>query len=519
MASLLRRVRSWLARQIAPTPSPSKSRPRGQLRMRGSYDAADGTVENDDRWPSADSLSSNAALDPATRQALRERSRNECQNNSYAAGLVEGIATDLVGTGPRLQLTIPGVSREVCQQIEAGWANWCHAADLADDLRILHQTRLRDGEAFALIIDNPALVATGTTPVTLDLKLYESEQVSDPWDFGLDPLYVDGILSDANGNRLSYTFLKYHPGGTFAWGAYLTEKFEARDVLHWYKPDRPGQVRGVPMLAPGLPLFAQLRRYTLATLTAAEVAATLAGVMKTNAPADAGAEVEVTALQDIDLVRGALLTLPNEWDAVQFKPEQPVSTYSDFKGQILNEIGRGCGVPFNVVSGNSSGYNYSSGRLDHILYQKAVLAERARLERRILDPLFVQFIFEFIRCSGLRAVLPALTMWRWKFHWDGFGTLDPQKDAQTDQIELSIGTTTLAEIHARKGQDWETAMRQRAAELSLAQSLETDLGLPPGSLSGLEAAPAAPAAAQPEATDDGSAPTDETADAGEPAAA
>ena len=37
--------------------------------------------------------------------------------------------------------------------------------------------------------------------------------------------------------------------------------------------DRPGQARGIPDITPALPLFAQLRRFTLAVLAAAETAA------------------------------------------------------------------------------------------------------------------------------------------------------------------------------------------------------------------------------------------------------
>jgi capsid protein len=62
----------------------------------------------------------------------------------------------------------------------------------------------------------------------------------------------------------------------------------ARLVLHWFTPDRFGQLRGIPEITPALPLFAQLRRYTLATLTAAEIAAMLAGVMQTNLPPGRG---------------------------------------------------------------------------------------------------------------------------------------------------------------------------------------------------------------------------------------
>lgn len=499
---VLAQIRSWLARQIAPAPKkapPPKKRLRGHAgrpKIRGTYDAAEDTIENAERWPGADSMSANAANDKGTRQTLRDRSRNECENNSYAGGMVDGIASDVVGTGPRPQLTIPGVSRDVCRILEAAWGNWSRAADIPEDLRILHKARLSAGEGFGVMINNPTLLDTGLTSVALDLKLYEAEQVSDPFDFGVDPLYADGVRLDQHGNPVEYTFLKNHPGGVSAWFSFETVKIAAGDVLHWFKPDRPGQARGIPALTPGLPLFAQLRRYTLATLTAAEFAAVIAGVMKTTSPADDGAEVEVTALQDIDLVRGALLTLPHEWDAEQFKPEHPTTTYGEFKNQVLGEIGRGLNAPFNVIAGNSSGYNYSSGRLDHLLYQKATKVERSRLENRILNRLFVAWVREAMLAGVVKGLLPKVETWSWTWHWDGFDSIDPLKDAQADQIDLALGKTNLAELHARKGQDWEEAMRQRASELALAIKLEKELGLPVGSLSGL---PTVPSLADPNA--------------------
>ena len=51
--------------------------------------------------------------------------------------------------------------------------------------------------------------------------------------------------------------------------------------------------RGLPDILPALPLFAQLRRYTLAVIAAAESAANIAVLMKTNAPAG-GEAAEVT---------------------------------------------------------------------------------------------------------------------------------------------------------------------------------------------------------------------------------
>ncbi len=61
-------------------------------------------------------------------------------------------------------------------------------------------------------------------------------------------------------------------------------------MIHYFRADRPGQSRGIPEITPALPLFAQLRRYTLAVLAAAETAADFAAVLYTDAPANGEAD-------------------------------------------------------------------------------------------------------------------------------------------------------------------------------------------------------------------------------------
>ena len=63
-----------------------------------------------------------------------------------------------------------------------------------------------------------------------------------------------------------------------------------------------------------------------------------------------------------------------------------------FKKEILNEIARCLGMPYNISAGNSSGYNYASGRLDHQTYFKAVregTADLGFVEGHIEDPRIV----------------------------------------------------------------------------------------------------------------------------------
>jgi capsid protein len=60
------------------------------------------------------------------------------------------------------------------------------------------------------------------------------------------------------------------------------DRLPADSVIHWFRTDRPGQRQGLPDILPALPLFAQLRRYTLAVIAGAESAANIAVLMKTN---------------------------------------------------------------------------------------------------------------------------------------------------------------------------------------------------------------------------------------------
>lgn len=442
--------RSWLGQRIA-----------------AKYDAAQSTKENQKHWANADRLSANAAHSPAVRAALRSRSRYECQNNSYLAGLVSTMANDLVGTGPRLQLRIPNNS-DAATLITKRFAKWAKSIGFADKLRVMHESRIRDGECFGAFSSNPQLVG-----VQLDLRPVEADQVTSAGPI-LNPLEVDGIVHDQFGNVISYTMMNHHPGSNIAmpW-EFMT--VPAPRVVHWFRPSRPGQARGVPELTAALPLCAQLRRYTLATLTSAETAAMLAGIMKTNLPPGDGQPVSIAAMDEIELVRGALLTLPAGWDTAQFKAEQPTGTFREFKNEILNEMARCVSVPFNVMAGNSSGYNYSSGRLDHLVYYRVVWIERGRMEQRVLDRLFSAWLYEAMLIPGyLPANLPPFVDWETTWQWDGVESIDPQKDAQATQLEMSLGLTTLAEEAAARGRDWREVLNQLAIEQAEAKRLGVD---------------------------------------------
>jgi len=450
--------------------------------VRASYDVAQWGTDNDEHWAWADSLNANAANDPSTRQVLRDRSRYECANNGYAGGLVKKIGTDLIGTCPRLQLTIPNADRKVARRIEKKFAKWARKVSLGRKLRLLDNAAVRDGEGFAILVRNPRLPRDG---VQIDLRLYETDQVATPFislAWG-DPLAFDGGRLDAHGNVVEWHFLKTHPGSDIWTSNFLeADTIDADNVIHWFSPTRAGQIRGVPEMLSSLTLYAFLRRYTLATVVAAETAAKLAGVLKTNTSAPEGAGPEVATMEDVPLVRGSLLTLPEGWDATQFKPEQPVTGYGDFKDQLLTEAGQAVSAPQNIATGSSASYNYSSAKADFGLYYRGIDVRRSDIVEPALDQIFAAWLDEAAVIPGLIPEgLPLRSEWTWSWYFDGFSSLDPQKEATAQKTRLEVGTTNLMELCAEEGKDWEEVLEQRQRELDRQQELRRPVAATPAS--------------------------------------
>jgi lambda family phage portal protein len=443
-------------------PRPVVRRALALRRLRAGYDSAETTQNNRRHWARADTLSADAAANPEVRRTLRSRARYEVANNSYARGIVLTLANDTVGTGPRLQM-LTGDGR-LNRQVESEFQMWAAAVGFARKLRTMRMARAQDGEAFAILAFNPRVDHS----VELDLQLIEADQVASPWARATDEKEVDGILLDDWGNPVSYRVMKSHPGGA---PARLRDEFTtvpAAGMVHVYRQDRPGQHRGIPEITPALPLFAQLRRFTLAVLAAAESAADFAGILYTDAPANGEAQ-DVEPMDLVELERNMLLTMPGGWKMSQLEPMQPATTYAEFKREILNEIARCLNMPFNIAAGNSSGYNYASGRLDHQTYYKSIRVDQAFMAELVLDRVLGVWLREFgviTRNADLFGLLPPH-----QWFWDGTEHVDPLKEARAQDARLKNHSTTLAHEYARQGRDWEVELRQRAKEARLMREL------------------------------------------------
>lgn len=447
-------VRGWLQEQI-----------------RASYDTISRTPENTRHWQWIDNLSADATLSYDVRKTLREQARYEIgQNNSYGLGMVQTLVGDTIGTGPRLQMQFEDA--KLNKQVEQVFQYWTRAINLREKLATLRTAKLIDGEAVGRLSTN---LYSGD-PVSVDILPIECDQLTAPNNKLDSATYVDGVHIDRFGYPYAYDILTEHPGNNYSWAQQRPNSFNTynyQQVIHYFRKDRPGQHRGVCELAPSLPLYALLRRFTLATVTAAETAASTSQVIESDAPLPESLEEEyaVTAfgkfLDAVPINRNSATILPNQWKMRQFAAEHPTTTYRMFKQELINEIARVICMPRNVATGDSADYNYASGRLDHLMYQRSIRIEQAVIELEILDRLFAEWLVE----AALMDVIPKrlanyVMLYESEYgrrglasriphawYWDGFEDADKEMSANAQKTKIMNGTTHRAAEYAALGMD------------------------------------------------------------------
>lgn len=478
---MLAKLRSAIHRMTSPAyvestasgmgpPALSELRQTVRSGIRASFDSVARTQENARHWAWTDNLSADASLNPDVRKSIRSMARYEInQNNSYGVGIAQTLANDTVGTGPKLQMQFDDDALNT--EIEAQFSYWSSAINLRDKLRTLRLAKMIDGEAIIRSVTN---VHNGE-PVSLDYQLIECDQLTTPNMLTvLNPTYVDGVHLDRFGNPYAYDVLKNHPGSAY-WTNIMWEynTYTSSQIIHIFRQDRPGQHRGVSEFAAALPLFAFLRRFTLATVSAAETAASVSQVIETDAPIPEELEAAYAAttfekfMESIPIDRNSATVLPNQWKLRQFSAEHPTTTYRMFKQELINEIARVINMPRNIAAADSSDYNYASGRLDHMTYQKAVMIEQSVLGTQVLDKLFSEWLIEAAIVGSLpTAVAIRVLEDNDKFgrnglvrriphawFWDGFKDADQTKEADAQRVKLASGTTHRAAEYASQGLD------------------------------------------------------------------
>lgn len=398
-------------------PSPDIVRIRKDILrfLKAKYDAAQTTSQNEQHWAPSDLLSPDAANNKQVRARLRSRSRYEVSNNGYLKGIILSLCTDMVGSGPTLQITDSRFTKEQQEIIEILWRKRAKKVKLRQKLWQLRHAKAQDGEAIGLFFFERRRAFRDRTRI--NFRVIESDLVTNyeypAFSSGRFDNEYDGVRFDEeSGEAIEYHILNQHPGENLIFQPQPLKGtwYPAEQVIHWVRKDRPW-VRGIPETTPTLPLWALLRRYTLAVVQNAEIAADFTVLLKSMQPAATtpfplngdGEPIEDNPddwFSSFPVDRGLMTVLPSMYDLQQLDPKQPVTAYDAFVNALVQEAARPLLVPRNLAIGNSGDYNMASGTLDRQMYKANIANERYHCEEEVLDKDLENWWFEAIRIPG-----------------------------------------------------------------------------------------------------------------------
>ena len=444
--------------------------------LNATYDATQTTPKNEAHWGMATNSSPNSENSLEARKTLRTRSRYETANNSYCEGMIGTFAEWMIGTGPTLQVKSKEINAN--QELEGLWLEFSEYITLPEKLRILQQAKMSAGEGVGILINNP----DSELDIQLDLRLLECDRVTNQNGKGLyDPLNIDGVITNKQGYVTGYEIMEEHPGESLYLGQaglFKSSVFPAEFVLFLGNRTRPEQHRFAPQTSSALDLFQRTRDFMMATVTSAITQASLPSTIETNS-APMGEEEfdgetdDPEAMDILRLEQATSTVMPKGWGLKNQKPQYPPTNYEMFDKRMINGEARAFKMPMNIASGNSAGYNYASGRLDHQSFWRTIKTTRGDLSMQELNKLFFNFFIELAALPKYRSLtnslLPKRTLRKipmpvHTFMFPGLPHVDPKKEADAFAILLQNDGITLETWFGEQGKDWRTQVDQMKVE-------------------------------------------------------
>lgn len=470
-------------------------------RLKASYEgAADGRRSSS--WDAPDT-GVNSLIMPALRN-LRSRSRAAVRNDPYAANAIDRRVSNLIGTGITPQPRVK--DKELRRLFQEVWEDWVDESD-ADQLTdfygqqaLVARTVEQSGECFIRL--RPRRMEEGLA-VPLQLQCLAPEFVPhDKFEVTSNGNIIRaGIEFNGFGKRVAYWVYRTHPSdmASLNAGHNLLVRIPADQMLHIFEPVEPGQLRGVPRLAPVLKRLRSLDNFDDAVLFRQEVANLFAGFIHkpspdgqpmldpiTGAPIQTGADgftpmvaLEPGTMQEL---------LPGE--QVEFSsPPDGGNNYSDFMRQQLMAAAAGAGLPYELMTGDMREVNDRAIRV--------VLNEFRRRLEQLQFAVYVHQLCRPVRAAWLdMAVLAGAlpladyTTRRREYlrtRWvpQGWAYIHPVQDVQSRVMEINAGLGSRSEMCLRTGTDAEIVDAENAADAARAK----DLGLNYSTLSAIDEDP------------------------------
>lgn len=404
-------------------------------------------------------------------QALRDRSRDLVRNNAWASRSIQVIANNVVGTGILPQASAR--NKAASRRLQALWEQWGDTLECDADGRnnfygleaLVMRTVAESGEC---LIRRRWRKDDDGLSVPMQLQILEPDYLDVFKDGQTATGYIiQGIEFDKIGRRVGYWLYPQHPGGRQGYGlAMPSARVDATDILHVYRADRPGQVRGVPWCAPAIVKLRDLADYEDALLLRQKLSACFTAFVTEPEGVTGG-----TASIAESLEPGAIEILP-PGKSIEFASPPAPSGTGEYTVDVQRAIAAAFGITFESMTGNMQRVNFSSGRMGWIEMHRNVEA----WQWHMLVPQMCSGVWGWF-CDAAETKGYTRTAATWTPPRREM--IDPSKEIRATIDAIRAGLMSLSEGLRKLGYDPETVLNEKASDQKLLDSLGLTLDSDP----------------------------------------
>lgn len=245
--------------------------------------------------------------------------------------------------------------------------------------------------------------------IPLQLEVLEPDYIDDSrWGRSLDGNEIrEGIEYDReSGARVAYWLYTQHPGGEWRPGhdPLISERVPADEIIHIFRPDRPGQTRGISWFTAIAEKLVNADDAEDAHLMRQKIAACFTAFHRL------GEDMKERPELGGSLQPGAIMAIASD-EEIEFGTPPIVGDYPDFMKSVLRAAAMGIGLTYEALTGDLSGVNFSSARIGRLEMERNI----SRWQWLMLIPMFLQPLGRWIEEAWIEAEFPEL--------WDLPGTI------------------------------------------------------------------------------------------------
>lgn len=416
---------------------------------------------------------------------LRNRSREMVRDTWLATRIMNVTVGSTIGWGVSL-LSDTGNDR-LDARVNSAFNQWAASCDVTNVqtldgvIETMVRSMLEGGDTVLRMLDRGS---RDSRRVPLALQLWEGD-VIDHYKDGTLPTGTGrqarlGVELGPEGQRLGYHLFPQHPGEmTTSVAASISTLVPRAEVVHLFKTLRPGQVRGVPLLAPILLSARDLDSLLESTIIKSKVEASFSAFITQSGeygPVDSDTSPAPNSGPPLTELRPGTIARLREGENIEFANPSSASNFESVANSFLYGIAAGAGITFSDLTGDLRQANYSSLRAGRIMHRILINQLRwltiAPQIQRIVD-----------RWSD-RAIIAGVLQDRadgypFKMIFPPWEKVDPLKDLQAEILAVRSGQKSPTEFVAESGSDPRAVMADLIAFLKILDDNKIVLDIDP----------------------------------------